>query len=296
MQPLNRRSFLAAAGAGVATMATGGLGGVAQASAEEPKFKLGLVSYNVAAGWDLPTVIRICDAVGIAAFEARTTHKHGIEPSLSKDQRREVKARFADSELKFWGAGSVCEFHSPDAGVVKKNIEECKRFCGLVADLGGMGVKVRPNGVDKSMTVDQACEQIGKALIECGKAAADAGVEITVEVHGRTTALPKNMRKIMDHCGHPSVGVTWNSNPTDLVNGSIEEGFELLAKFIRSCHIVDLTHDKSGKYPYRDLFSRFKKMGYDRYTMCEFGKSFPPEEGEKFLREYKAMWDELVKG
>ena len=44
--------------------------------------KLGLVSYNVARDWDLPTVLKNCAAAGIAGFEARTTHAHGIEPTV----------------------------------------------------------------------------------------------------------------------------------------------------------------------------------------------------------------------
>jgi sugar phosphate isomerase/epimerase len=287
-----RRDFLAASTAVAATS----LLPSPVFAAESPKFKLGLVTYNVAAGWDLSTVLRICKSVGIAAVECRTTHKHGVEPSLSADERKKVKGQFADAGVIFWGSGSVCEFHSDDAAVVKKHIEDCKKFLALVKDLGGKGVKVRPNGVVKGQSVEKSCEQIGKALIECGKAAADLDLEIWVEVHGAVTAIPKNMRAIMDACGHPSVGVTWNSNATDLVNGSIEEGFTLLAKFIKSCHITDLTNDKAGKYPYRDLFSRFRKMGYDRYTLCEVGKSYSPEEGEKFLKDYKALWTELATG
>ena len=127
-----------------------------------------------------------------------------------------MKKRFADSGVVFWGSGSTCEFQSTDPAVVKKNIEECKRFIGLVKDIGGKGVKVRPNGVPKGADPQKTFEQIGKALTECGKAAADAGIEIWVEVHGGVTQVPKNMRVIMDACGHPAVGVTWNSNATDV--------------------------------------------------------------------------------
>jgi sugar phosphate isomerase/epimerase len=189
----------------------------------------------------------------------------------------------------------VCEFHSPDKAVVAKNVEDCKRFVDLVRDLGGRGVKVRPNGVAKGMTVEAACEQIGQALEPCGRAAADAGIEIWVEVHGAVTQLPVNMRKIMDACGHPAVGVTWNSNATDRSpDGSIAAGFELLAPFIKSCHITDLTQDAAGKYPYRDLFRRLAGLGYDRYTLCEVGKSYTPDEGRAFLTGYKKLWGELV--
>jgi sugar phosphate isomerase/epimerase len=289
MSELSRRSFLAAAG--VAPFALPAL-----ARADEAKFQLGLVTYNVPKDWDLPTILKICKEVGIAAVECRTTHKHGVEPTLTADQRKDVKKQFADAGVVFWGCGTECEFHSADPAVVKKRIEECKRFVDLVKDLGGKGVKVRPNGVAKGHTPEQACEQIGTALIECGKAAADAGVEIWVEVHGNPTSQPKLMRKMMDVCGHPSVGVTWNSNPTDLVNGSLEEGFGLLAKHIKSCHINDLTKDKKGEYPYRDLFKRLRGIGYDRYTLIEVGRAYSPEEGRVYLKDYKALWTELVRG
>ncbi len=290
MTAVSRRSFLAAAAA--APMASTAFG----KASEPPKFKLGLVTYNTAATWDLPTILKTCQKVGIAAVECRTTHKHGVEPKLNAEERTTVKKQFADSGVTFWGCGSTCEFHSSDPEVVKKNIEDCKGFVKLVADLGGKGVKVRPNGVAKGYTVEKACEQIGTALKSCGKAAADAGIEIWVEVHGPVTQIPKNMKAIMEACGHPAVGVTWNSNPTDVENGSIKENFDLLAKYIRSCHINDLNKDKSGKYPYRDLFARLKAIGYDRYTLIEEGKTMEPEAGIAFLTDYKKLWDELVKG
>ncbi len=287
---LSRRSFLAATSA--ATLA-----GIARSETPKvPKFQLGLVTYNVVQSWDLPAILKVCQANGFAAVECRTTHKHGVEPKLTADERKTVKQQFADAGVKFWGSGSICEFHSADKSVVAKNVEDCKKFVQLVADLGGKGVKVRPNGVAKGMSVEAACNQIGDALKLCGNAAADAGVEIWVEVHGAMTAIPKNMKAIMDSCGHKSVGVTWNSNPTDIVDGSIAEGFELLKSHIKSCHINDLTNDKAGKYPYRDLFQRLQGIGYDRYTLCEVGKSYDVETGTQFLKEYRAMWSELVKG
>ncbi len=287
---LDRRSFLAAGAAALASPL------LTRAAEDAPKFKLGIVTYNVPATWDLPTILKTCQKVGIAAVECRTTHKHGVEPTLTADERKTVKKQFADAGIVFWGCGSVCEFHAADETVVKKNIEECKRFVDLVKDLGGLGVKVRPNGVAKGHTVEQACTQIGTALKECGKAAGDTGIEICVEVHGAVSAIPKNMRAMMDACGHKSVGVTWNSNATDIIDGKLDEGFDLLKQFIRSCHVNDLTNDKAGKYPYRDLFKKLRGIGYDRYTMCEVGKTYEPEAGLKFLTEYKELWDSLAKG
>ena len=289
-----RRQFLAATAAlGAATPAS------AQSAKSDPKlppFKLGLVTYNTAAQWDLPTLLKVCKATGIAAVECRTTHKHGVEPMLTAHQRADVKKRFADSGVTFWGCGSVCEFHSPDPAVVKKNIETCHEFVRLVHDLGGTMVKVRPNGLPKGVAVEKTLEQIGKALVECGKAAAEYGVEICVEVHGAGTQDPPNMKAIMEHCGHKSVGLTWNSNPTDVKDGSVRAAFDLLKPWIKSCHINNLENDASGKYPYRELFALLRKSGYDRYTLCEVGTAFPVPEGTEYLKKYKATWDKLVKG
>jgi sugar phosphate isomerase/epimerase len=292
---MHRRQFLH-----TGTLAAAGLAATTAAAApvrkeeKAPKFRLGLVTYNLAASWDLATLVRVCKSAGISPVELRTTHKHGVEPSLSKEQRQEVRKRFADAGIAVWGCGTVCEFQSPDSAVVRGHIETCKRFVDLVADLGGRGVKVRPNGLPKDVPVEKTLEQIGKALVPCGKAAADAGVEIWVEVHGNGTAHPPHMKTIMEHCAHPKVGLTWNSNATDLKDGSVAESFKLLWPWIRSCHINELYKDTAGVYPYRELFRLFREHGYDRATLCEVGRGVPDEAtGTEMLRYYKALWTEL---
>ena len=85
--------------------------------------KLGMVTYQWGADWDLPTIFRNCTKTGFEGVELRTTHKHGVEVTLNKQQRADVQKRFADSRIELVGLGSTCEFHSPDPAVVKKNIE-----------------------------------------------------------------------------------------------------------------------------------------------------------------------------
>lgn len=290
MNTLDRRGFLQA---GAAALLGAASGSVVAADTKVP-FSLGLVTYNVAATWDLPTLLRVCKDVGIGPVELRTTHKHGVEPSLTKEQRKEVKKRFADSGVEFWGAGSTCDFHWPDAAKVKQQIELCKRFVDLVADLGGKGVKVRPNDLPKGVETAKTLEQIGKALIPCGEAAANAGVEIWVEVHGRGTAHPPHMKTIMDHCGHKSVGVTWNSNPQDIKDGSVAEYFKLLLPWIMSCHINNLDNDPKV-YPYRELFRLLRENGYKRTTLIEVGTVYKDvKAGQEFLKNYKAKWEKLA--
>ena len=303
MSPITRRGFVGAAGALAAAALSPPAAHGAQsesprrAAGGAPGFRLGIVTYMIAADWDVPTILRVCKGAGISDVELRTTHKHGVEPALGPGQRQAVKKQFADAGVNLWGLGTTCEFQSPDAATVRKHIETCKRFVDLARDVGAKGVKVRPNGLPKEVPPEKTLEQIGKSLVPCGQAAADAGVEIWVEVHGGGTAKPENMRSIMESCGHPAVGVTWNSNADDIVDGSVESSFHLLRPWIKSCHINELYKDGQGKYPYRELFRLLRQSGYDRVTLCEVGKGMPtPEAGEEMLRYYKALWTELARG
>ncbi len=290
--PISRRRFL-----GGAAALTGS--GIAMAVARptvaqltevgERKMRLGLVTYNVARDWDLATILRICKETGIDGVEFRTTHRHGVEPSLSASARADVRKQCADAGLRQISLGTVCEFHSPDAAEVRRHIDDCRTFVKLAQDIGARGVKVRPNGLPKDVPPERTLAQIGKALAECGRIGADHGVEIWVEVHGGGTSLPANMRTIMDACGHPNVGITWNSNPTDVQNGSVAEAYRLLGAHIRCCHITDLWNT----YPWRELFDLLKADRYDRYLLCEVGTPVPAEAGALFLRCYSALWKEL---
>lgn len=255
------------------------------------RYRLGTVTYNIAATWDLPTLLRICRTVGLSAVELRTTHRHGVEPTLTADQRRDVRRRFQDAGIEIWGCGTVCEFHSPDPAVVRRNIDTCRQFCELVRDLGGRGVKVRPNDLPAGVPAERTIAQIGRSLRECGRFADDTGTEIWVEVHGpRGAAHPPNVATMMRTADHARVGVTWNSNPTDVVNGSVAEHFRLLRPWIKSVHINEL---HSG-YPYRELFRLLRESNYDRVCLAEI-QGMPDEAtGERLMRYYKALWTELA--
>src|SRR5437764_1395614 len=112
------------------------------------------------------------------------------------------------------------------------------------------------------------------------------GIEIWMEVHGRTTQDPPNAAAILKSAGHPNVGACWNSNPTDVVNGSVKQSFDLLKPYIRSAHINELY----SEYPWRELFGLLRASGFKRYTLCEAGETKEPE---RFLRYYKALWENL---
>lgn len=247
---------------------------------------LGAVTYNILKDWDLETILKNLESAGYAAVELRTGHQHGVEVSLDRAGRERVQARFSRSKVRLLSFGSTCEFHSPDANERRKQIEIGKQWIDLAHDTGAWAVKVRPNGLPKEVPQETTIGNIGAALRELGDFGKGKGVEIWMEVHGRETQVPTVSAAIMKAAGHDNVGVCWNSNPTDVVNGSLKQSFDLLKKYIRNCHIAEL----SSGYPYRELFALLQQNHYDRYTLCEVQESKEPE---RYLRNYKALWTEL---
>jgi sugar phosphate isomerase/epimerase len=246
--------------------------------------QLGIVTYNIAKDWDLPTIISKLEALGYAGVELRTTHAHKVEVNLSKAQREEVRKRFEDSPVDLAGLGSAFEFQSTDPSVVRKNIEGAKEYIELAHDVGSPGIKVRPNGIPKGADLDATLRQIGKALREVGTFAQGFGVEIRVEVHGSTTQNPTNFAKIIEYANHPNVFTCWNSNPGEVVNGSIREPFKLLGPSIREVHLRDLTDEA---YPWRELFASLASQDYHGFTLAEIPASSDPD---RVLRYFRSLW------
>lgn len=250
--------------------------------------RLGTVTHNLAKDWDVATIIKRCEETGFEAVELRTTHAHGVEPAIGEGDRAEVRRLFASTPVRLLSLGSVCEFHSPDAAVVRRHIDDCKRFITLAHDIGALGVKVRPNGIPKDVPEEKTIAQIGAALRECGEFARPAGIEVWVEVHGKDSAHPPRVAAMMKACGHESVGVCWNSNPDDLMGGkSVKPAFDLLKPWIRNVHINELWNEK---YPWRELFTLLREAGYSRYMLAEIPETSDPV---RLMRYYRALWREL---
>lgn len=282
---LSRREALAVV-AGIAAA-----GRLARA-AEGRRLRFGLVTYDWARNWDLATLLANCAAAGVDGVELRTTHAHGVEPALSADQRAEVRRRFADSPVTLVGLGSVCEYHSPDPVVIARHVAETARFVELCKDVGGSGVKVRPNMLPPDVPEEKTLEQIGKCLHAVSRHAADHGVQIRLEVHGRGTSELPRIRRIMEVADHPNCVLCWNCNAEDLQGDGFAANYALVERWMGTVHIHDLRHDD---YPWADLFARLRTCaapGFTGWTMIEDSRQ--PGDAVAALRENRAIWERLA--
>lgn len=245
---------------------------------------LGLVTYNLAADWDIATIIKNCESTGFEGVELRTTHAHKVEVNLSKEERKEVKKRFQDSKVQLMGLGSIFDYHTPDQAKLRRDIDATKEYIVLAEDVGATGVKVRPNGLPKEVPVEKALTQIGHALAEVGDFARDHGQVIRLEVHGPGSSFPPHIRTILDVANRPNVGACWNSNATDLDGEGWDHNFDLLKNKIFSVHMTDLFLED---YPYRKLLAGLNGIPFHGFCLAEIPASSDPI---RVMKYYRGLW------
>jgi sugar phosphate isomerase/epimerase len=282
----SRRSFLGGLAASAAVGSVNVRASAAAQGAPPPsRLKTGAVTYNIAKDWDVDTIIRNLTTAGIDAVELRTTHAHGVEIAMPAAARRDVKARFGASAVRLASLGTTCEYHAADPAVLRAQVEETKAWIQLAHDVGAGSIKVRPNGLRKDVSEEQSLEQIGKALAECSRAAADAGVRIQLEVHGTETQRLPRIHRILQHAGEsPALWVCWNSNQADLEDGGLESNFRLVERRIGQVHMRDLYLEE---YPWQQLVSLLKGIGFDGYCYAELGESSC--DGVRVLKYFRGM-------
>jgi sugar phosphate isomerase/epimerase len=242
------------------------------------------------ADWDLPTLINHCETAKVLGVELRIEHAHKVDVSLTQEQRKEVRGRFADSQVKLLGMGTNFEFHSPDVAVLKKNIAGAKEYIKLSHDIGGTGVKVKPNALPKDVPTEKTLAQIGKALAELGDYALGFGQQIRLEVHGKETSDLSHNRTIMETAARDNVRVCWNSNPEDLVGEGIEANFAKVQDFLgQTVHIREVNE---GDYPYNKLATLLVEADYEGFVCLEARTK--PEDRVKALAEQRQLFMQLV--
>lgn len=261
----------------------------APSAKDDAALSYGLVTYMWGADWDLPTLLKNCKQTNVLGVELRTTHAHKVEPNLNEQQRADVQARFAESGVTLVGIGSNERYDSPDPAVLKKAIEDTKEFVRLSHDIGGSGVKVKPDSFHKDVPREKTIEQIGKALNELGEYAAGFGQQIRLEVHGQCQELP-TIKAIMDVATDENVFVCWNSNPTDLKGEGLAHNFNLVRKrFGSTVHIHEL---ESKAYPHAELFKLLIDSGYVGWLLLEAASK--PTDRVAALEEQRKMFDAMI--
>lgn len=251
---------------------------------------LGLVTYLWGKDWDVPTLIKNCSDTKILGVELRVDHAHKVMPNLTATQRKEVRKQFSDSPVQIVGLGTNEQYDSPDPAKLKASMERTKEFIKLSADVGGTGVKVKPNQFHVGVAHEKTLEQIGKSLNELAIYAKDFGQQIRLEVHGNETQDLPNIKTMMDYAKDANATICWNCNPEDLKGEGFEYNFNLVKKrFGDTIHVREL--DRTD-YPYKALLTNLVKMKYEGWLLLECHTN--PADKIKAMHEQRKVFDQML--
>jgi sugar phosphate isomerase/epimerase len=238
--------------------------------------KLGLMTYRLGMKWNIDTIIKNCTEAKFEHVELRTTHAHGVEVTLSADERAAVKKRFADAGIAI-SLASGFRYNAKDPADLKKNIAGTKEYILLARDVGALGIRVfGDNAPDEKML-----KQIGEALAEVGEFGHSNGVGIRVCDDGPPLSM---IKKNIDASKSPYVYVNWNCPMSDMEGEGFEYNFNTVKNIIGNVHLRDLYND----YPWRLFFSLLSKSGYKGYCDAEVNAS--DEDPIRFMKYYRALF------
>jgi sugar phosphate isomerase/epimerase len=243
------------------------------------------MTYNLARDWDLDTLIKNCTETQFEHVELRTTHAHGVEVTLSKAKRREVRKRFEDAGLKL-SLASAFAYHWDDPQKLQKSIDGTKEYTLLAKDIGAIGIRVFPNAllVDQGIPEEKTVAQIAQAVAEVGTFGAEHGVEIRLANHDRDTNRVAVIKKVFDAAECEHVYMNWNCDRTDVESPGFEANFDSVKDRIRNLHIHDLN---DPVYPYRKLFALLRRHGYRGYCNAEVQASPNPTQ---YMNDYRGRF------
>ena len=265
-------------------------GQIAFGKAKKNGMKLGFVTYLWGKDWDQDTIIRNLSASGIFGVELRVEHAHKVSPSLNKEERALVRKKFSDSPVQIVGMGTNQQYDYIEPAKLRESIEQTKAFFQLSRDIGGKGVKVKPNQFREGVPHEKTIEQIGLSLNELAKYGADMGQTLRLEVHGNETQELPNIKAIMDVANHPNATVCWNCNSQDLNGDGLEANFNMVkSRFGDICHVRELN---DTTYPYQDLMNLFLKNKYEGWILLECRTD--PADKVKALIEQKSIFDKMI--
>ncbi len=257
-------------------------GQLAFGKAKKQQMKLGFVTYLWGKDWDQDTLIKNLSASNILGVELRVEHAHKVSTALTVEERKTVRKKFSDSPVQIIGMGTNQQYDYPEPAKLRESIEQTKAFFQLSYDIGGLGVKVKPNQFRVGIPHEKTIEQIGLALNELAKFGADMGQKLRLEVHGNETQELPNIKAIMDVANHPNATVCWNCNSQDLNGKGLEANFNLVKDRIGDiCHVRELD---DTTYPYQDLMNLFLKNKYEGWVLLD-GRTDPADKVKALINQ-----------
>lgn len=227
----------------------------------------------------LAETLNLAEELGYDGFEPRAgaRHAHGIDLTLSSNERDALKQQIADSPIDLCCLAVSCRYADPTT--VDENIEETRRYIELAADLDIPRLRVFGGEIPSEVSREAAIENVAVALKQLADRARGYQVTICLETHD-DWCDPNHVAAVMQAVGSEKVAVNWDiMHPVRKRGFTMEEAYNILKPWIQHIHIHDglASPDQlqmlpigQGEIDHAAAFALLKQADYAGYLSGEW--------------------------
>jgi sugar phosphate isomerase/epimerase len=246
----------------------------------------------VAPDWSLEQHLTAAIRYGYDGLEPRCAggHKHGIELTATKAQRKDMRAQCSDCGVALPCLATSLRYNFPDSAQIAEMVEETKKYLQLAADLGAPNIRVF-GGMppDEDLSKEEGARRVAEALAQCVKTAASTGVNLCLETHD-FFCRAEHAALVVDAVAHPRLGFNWDMLHTARLGETPQESWDALAGRVLHCHVHDYTWNPEtgdemkatlmgqGMVPHQEDLNLLKAANYQGALSGEWFTDFPPEQ------------------
>jgi sugar phosphate isomerase/epimerase len=217
-------------------------------------------------GMDLPGFIREAKKIGADGVELLDFFYKDVE-----SDRQAALDALAETGLPCPIFSVAQNFAKPLASERAHELEKIQFGIEEAGHFGAGVVRVFAGDVSPGVTFDEARAWIVEGLSEASKFAADAGVKLALENHGKLAGRGEQVRGLIEDvraaCGNDALGANPDTGNFLLVDQASHDAIAEVARLANMVHFKDFTHvtgDHTGHV--------FESLGGARYAGAAVGE------------------------
>jgi len=277
---MNRRSFLAAAGAAaVAAAPAARATREPQASSRRARFRTGLVAYSYRQALQAKTMTYE-DLIRIAV----ETDTDGIDmtvywmPGTSDDYVLPLRRLAYKNRVEIYSLGTRVRLAQPTADLREAQIVELRKWMDVAQRIGATHIRVFGGSKPEGATLEQAIGFAAETLKRGAEYAGARGIILGVEDDGGITDFAKETIEIVKRADSPWAGM--NLDIGNFRPPKVYEQIEMSIPYAVSTHVKTTValDDGGGRAPcdWDRVFAMFSNHGFRGYMGLEYEAAEDP--------------------
>ena len=277
---MNRRSFLAAAGAAaVAAAPAARATREPQASSRRARFRTGLVAYSYRQALQAKTMTYE-DLIRIAV----ETDTDGIDmtvywmPGTSDDYVLPLRRLAYKNRVEIYSLGTRVRLAQPTADLREAQIVELRKWMDVAQRIGATHIRVFGGSKPEGATLEQAIGFAAETLKRGAEYAGARGIILGVEDDGGITDFAKETIEIVKRADSPWAGM--NLDIGNFRPPKVYDQIEMSIPYAVSTHVKTTValDDGSGRAPcdWDRVFAMFSNHGFRGYMGLEYEAAEDP--------------------